>query len=323
MLSVALCTYNGERYIREQLESILNQTMPVDEIVVCDDGSTDGTLQIIENLRSKTSVNFQLYKNEKNLGVSKNFKKAIDLCRGEIVFLSDQDDVWLPEKVESMVDLFMQHPEIQVVFSDALLINSEGNLINAYKNRLWDYTFHTSYRRLFDHGYKWECFLEGNVAPGSTMAVKKDYCDHNPFVFLCDKVILHDYAICLMAAKDDVLSYVDKPLTQYRLYANQTCGISNKSPFYSVDEQIYIIDKVSSLLSCTEDVKNRKDFVRFRIKTANRFLGCLMLICSIRRYRAFYRKESRQILFHDVERWGMIMLDRVFPSRKSSPIRIS
>ena len=61
-ISVALCTYNGEKYIEEQIRSILEQTMPVDEIVVCDDGSTDGTLQIIENLRSKTSVNFQLYK---------------------------------------------------------------------------------------------------------------------------------------------------------------------------------------------------------------------------------------------------------------------
>ena len=312
MLSVALCTYNGERYVREQVESILNQTIPVDEIVVCDDGSVDNTLSIIEELCTHTSVNIRIYRNEKNIGVSNNFQKAIDLCKGEIVFFSDQDDVWLPEKVETIVDYFFHHPELQVVFSDAILIDAVGAPIKNIKKRLWDYTFHTSYRRLFDCGCEWECFLEGNVATGATMAVRKAYCNRSPFIGLCDNIILHDYAICLMASRNNIVGHVDKPLTKYRLYSNQTCGISDQSPFYSVDEQTFIIDNVSEKLSCSDEIKERLHFVRFRIKTANRFWGCFVLFFNIRRYFCFYRKESVLVFFHDLNRWRRLILERLF-----------
>ena len=79
MLSVALCTYNGEKYIREQIESIINQTMLVDEIVVCDDGSTDDTLNVIKQINAETPVNIRIYQNETNLGVCANFQKAVKL----------------------------------------------------------------------------------------------------------------------------------------------------------------------------------------------------------------------------------------------------
>lgn len=319
MLSVALCTYNGERYIREQLKSILNQTMPVDEIVVCDDGSVDNTFSIIEDFCSRTSVNIQIYKNEEKLGVSRNFKKALKLCHGEIVFFSDQDDIWLPEKVELFVNYFSQHRNTQVVFSNAILIDANGSPLKSRKKLLWDYTFHTSYRRLFDIGCEWECFLEGNVATGATMAVNKAYCDRIPFISLCDNIILHDYAICLIASKDNVLGYIDKPLTKYRLYESQTCGISDKSPFYSVDEQAYIIDKVSHLLLCSNGMENRMNFVRFRIKNANRFWGGGVLLLKTQKYYRFYKKEAFHILFHDIERWKELLLNRfLFSSERNS-----
>lgn len=318
MISVAICTYNGERYIREQIESILNQTMPVDEIVVCDDGSVDNTFNIIEDFCSRTSVNIQIYKNEENLGVSKNFKKTIDLCQGEIVFFSDQDDIWLPNKVESIVDYYSQHPETHVVFSNAILIDANGYPLKSRKKILWNYTFHTSYRRLFDISCEWECFLEGNVATGATMAVRKAYCDRIPFIKLCDNIILHDYAICLMASNDNVIGYVDKPLTKYRLYDNQTCGISDKSPFYSVDEQVYIIDRVSHLLLCSNGMRERMDFVRFRIKNANRFWGGGAFLLKTQKYYKLYKKEAFHILFHDIERWKELLLNRFFPKKRDS-----
>jgi len=92
-ISVALCTYNGELYLREQLESILKQTFPPDEIIICDDGSTDTTIKILEEFRRKSFIPVKVYYNKENLGVSKNFEKAISLCSGDIIFLSDQDDV--------------------------------------------------------------------------------------------------------------------------------------------------------------------------------------------------------------------------------------
>ena len=100
MISVCIATYNGEKYIREQLDSILVQLGPDDEIVVCDDRSSDRTLELIEGYRDSR---IHVHRNEKNLGHVRNFEKAISLSRGDYLFLSDQDDVWLPGRVQEML----------------------------------------------------------------------------------------------------------------------------------------------------------------------------------------------------------------------------
>lgn len=97
-ISVAMTTYNGERYLREQLDSIYNQTLQPDEVIVCDDNSQDGTLAILEEYCQKKGL--QYYKNTPALGVNENFYKAISLCSGDYISLSDQDDIWLPTKIE-------------------------------------------------------------------------------------------------------------------------------------------------------------------------------------------------------------------------------
>lgn len=94
MNSVAMCTYNGEKYIKEQLESIIHQTLPPDEIIICDDGSNDHTISAIKETMRVWRGSWMLVQNEKNLGYKKNFQKAISLCQGDIIYLSDQDDVW-------------------------------------------------------------------------------------------------------------------------------------------------------------------------------------------------------------------------------------
>jgi glycosyltransferase involved in cell wall biosynthesis len=93
-VSIALCTYNGEQYICNQLNSILNQSFPVNEIIVCDDASTDATIQILEDYKARFPGVITIYKNSINKGTIRNFENAITLTRGEIIFLSDQDDIW-------------------------------------------------------------------------------------------------------------------------------------------------------------------------------------------------------------------------------------
>ena len=95
MISVAMTTYNGEKYIRKQIESILNQSMKVDEIIVCDDGSTDKTVEILKEYP------VTVYQNENNLGYRLNFKKAMSLCTHEYTFLCDQDDIWEKKKIKT------------------------------------------------------------------------------------------------------------------------------------------------------------------------------------------------------------------------------
>jgi glycosyltransferase involved in cell wall biosynthesis len=119
MISVAMCTYNGSKHIKEQLESIIYQTRKPDEIIICDDCSSDNTVEIAQNLLSVSTIKSTIIRNEINLGFRKNFEKAIGLCHGDIVFLSDQDDVWLPEKIEKVANIFDNDEEVIMAFHDA------------------------------------------------------------------------------------------------------------------------------------------------------------------------------------------------------------
>ena len=126
-ISVAMAAYNGESYLSEQIESILRQTFPVAEIVVCDDCSTDNTFPILKRYSERFPSLFRVFRNEKRVGVSCNFERAVSLTTGDIVFLSDQDDVWLPEKVERMTALLEASPGAEGCFSDSLITDADLN----------------------------------------------------------------------------------------------------------------------------------------------------------------------------------------------------
>ena len=128
--SVALCTYNGEKFLKEQLDSILNQTVKVDEIVVCDDGSTDATVSILNSYKEAFPSIFRVYQNEKNLRSVKNFEKAISLCENEIIFLCDQDDVWKPEKVSVFLEKFRENTDVDVFASNAEIVDENDSVID-------------------------------------------------------------------------------------------------------------------------------------------------------------------------------------------------
>lgn len=121
-----MCTYNGEAYLREQLNSFLAQTRLPDELIVCDDGSIDATVSILHSFKETAPFPVTIFVNERNLRVCKNFEKAISYCTGDIIALSDQDDIWLPEKLATLLDAFDKHPGCGYVFSNAHLIDEQG-----------------------------------------------------------------------------------------------------------------------------------------------------------------------------------------------------
>lgn len=118
-VSVAVCTHQGAAFVGRQLESILEQTRPPDEVVVSDDASTDGTVELVEDMARGASVPLRLRSNPRPLGFRRNFEGAIGECSGDVVFLSDQDDVWLPEKIEAMLPAFTE--DAAIVHCDAVL----------------------------------------------------------------------------------------------------------------------------------------------------------------------------------------------------------
>lgn len=223
MLSVALCTYNGERYITTQINSILCQSHPVDEIVICDDGSTDKTIDILESIRKTSPVVIHIHKNSTNLGVCANFEQAVNLCKGDIIFLSDQDDIWEKDKVESVVSWFEEHKDKSAVFTDANLINESDTPF--IEKTLWECIgFNRKMRKYFDDGLDLESFFI-NKATGATMAIRKALRFH--FAKYCNNDnVLHDYCLALKALDTSALGYIDKTLIQYRIHGSQQAGIS-------------------------------------------------------------------------------------------------
>jgi glycosyltransferase involved in cell wall biosynthesis len=120
-ISIAMATYNGERFLREQLDSLAAQSRLPDELVICDDGSSDGTVEIAKRFARSSPFEVRVHRNNENLGYARNFERAIGLCSGEIIFLSDQDDVWFPSKVERVMAVFTAAPVTQVVVNDQVL----------------------------------------------------------------------------------------------------------------------------------------------------------------------------------------------------------
>src|SRR5947209_10455427 len=128
-ISVALCTYNGEKFLPEQLDSITAQTVFPNELVVSDDGSSDRTLSILHDFASSAPFAVRILQTQSNLGSTKNFEYAIAHCTGAIVALSDQDDVWQPEKLEKLHEALTANSDAGFVVSDSELIDQDGKFL--------------------------------------------------------------------------------------------------------------------------------------------------------------------------------------------------
>lgn len=124
-VSVVMATYNGKQYLAEQLSSVLAELLPDDELIIVDDGSQDGTLELLDSLESPA---VRIVRNLTNAGVLATFERGLLLSSKEIIFLCDQDDVWLPGKRAAFVDAFERDPRTLVVVSDAQLIDASGSV---------------------------------------------------------------------------------------------------------------------------------------------------------------------------------------------------
>lgn len=231
-ISVALCTYNGEKYIEEQIESIINQTKKVDEIIICDDCSKDNTIKLINKYLKK--INIKVLQNKNNMGVVKNFIKAFNACSGDIVFLCDQDDIWKKNKVQVIVDLFKKNKQINMIGTDALLIDGNGNSLNA---KLWDTI-----------GYKWSknnlnenyiVQLKKAFLTGATAAARKKFIDD---FMIESKYVIHDYWLSECASMTDSLLMHNECLTKYRQHQNNVVGVKKRNKFTFLIGRIFKVN---------------------------------------------------------------------------------
>lgn len=223
-ISVALCTYNGEQYLSEQLDSILSQTKPVDEVVICDDGSGDKTLQILSDYQAKYPGLFRIFQNETNLGFIKNFEKAIQLCENPIIIISDQDDIWENSKVAETVDFFEKNPQFDGVFHDLKLIDGETRQ-PSYLN--WKDISHKDIITEIDNHILFEALVKkGSFILGCALAIRKEALQKYE---MHDFPMAHDYYIVQKLSSKNKLGFIPASLSSYRLHPNQVYGLRYKS----------------------------------------------------------------------------------------------
>lgn len=210
MVSIALATYNGERFLKEQLDSLLNQTYTDIEIIVCDDCSTDSTPQILEEYQSKDS-RLKVFVNENNLGFKKNFEKCISLCNGTFIALSDQDDVWTKDHVECLVSNI---DENDLICGNAYVVDTNLNDSGATLYDLYDIDF------LPESKEDWFFYLiHHGIIQGACTLFKKDLLQKA--LPIPDSVKFHDYWLSLVAAANNGVKYLpENCLLYYRQHGN-------------------------------------------------------------------------------------------------------
>ena len=224
-VSVAFIVYNGGHYLRAQLDSILAQTQPVDEIIVFDDASSDETKEILEQYKNEHTDLFFIYYNKVNIGATKNIEKAIQACTGDIILLSDQDDYWETNKVATLVKWFEQNPTMNGVFTNGTLMNAIGVLDNKYS--LWD-TMSFPYKTIkskieLNNSLKLYINKVENCVTGATLAIRNNLeFLKQPFPII--KNLVHDRWLAINLAEDNSLGFLDEKLIRYRIHSAQAIG---------------------------------------------------------------------------------------------------
>lgn len=225
MISVALCTYNGEKFIGQQLDSIFAQSMPVDEVVICDDCSKDSTCALLESYASRYSQ-IRLIKNEKNVGFRKNFENAIKECKGDFIFLSDQDDIWDRNKVEVLVT-YLQESGMYGAYTDGRLISQGGEELNETLFSRLKFLPYVEHHLIEKYEFEITC-LNGNHVTGATLAITKSAKDII-LPFRTSKNYIHDMWIALKLSSIHKLGCINQPLISYRLHSDQECGMKEEN----------------------------------------------------------------------------------------------
>lgn len=252
-----MAAFNGEKYLAEQLNSILSQTLKPDEIIVCDDCSTDGTAGILERYAHNDQVKF--FVNDNRLGLINNFKNAVSKARaGNYIALSDQDDVWLPEKLQKCADALVkieQKDQPCMVHSDLWYVDAVGETIS------------TSFRAVLgQHKYEQnlQTLLYGNFVNGCTTLFNP--FSRKGFLAMPDKINLnHDGWMALWVFTFGQAAYIDEPLVRYRKHGGNA-SIANEKPVHN--------RFISTLNQAFNAFKNSDEFLNAQLNTVHQFYRC-------------------------------------------------
>lgn len=220
LVSIALCTYNGAKYLRRQLDTLVGQTYPNLEIIAIDDGSTDDTVAILNEYGVQHPF-IKVYQNTQNLGYVKNFERAIGLCTGAYIALADQDDIWDANKIQLMVDNIGDNT---LIYHDSEFVDEQGAALNKKLSQF----------RNFYAGNNGNVFLLENCVSGHALLFKRELLQY--FTGF-NSVIFHDHWLAYIACNNGGITFIPQTLVQYRQHTQantnmlkQDRGAETKKP---------------------------------------------------------------------------------------------
>jgi glycosyltransferase involved in cell wall biosynthesis len=253
-VSVAMCTRNGERWVGEQMQSILAQTRLPVEVVVSDDASSDTTLERVAEVWAKAdptqAPKLTVIRNEVPLGVTKNFEQATRACQGGLIALSDQDDVWAADRLERMTARFEQGPDLDLLFADARLIDENGadlgiSLFDALEVRSGDLA-------AIRDGRAFETLIRRNLVTGATVMFRRRLLEPTlPFA----EGWVHDEWLAIIAAAVSRIDWMPDQLTGYRQHSKNQIGVAAPTLRYKIarvfeargDRPLVLADRAATL----------------------------------------------------------------------------
>lgn len=319
-ISIALCTFNGSNYLKEQLDSFISQDRQPDEVIICDDRSSDQTHEIVNDFIKRAPFKVKFVINSNNLGITKNFEKAISLCTGDLIALSDQDDVWHPQKISLHEKIFDNRSEIGVSFSNAEVVDQDLNPIGY---DMWHrVVFTQSEQKKVQNEEAVSVFLKHFIITGATMVFKADL---KPVILPIPSCWFHDAWLALIIASISNVSLIDEPLVEYRQHSDNQLGGIQKGlakqivEAFKTDRDDYYKIELLRYRLALDRLRNISDnySVSENIYLLNEKIKHLQIRASMSRNRffriPFILKEIIQLGYYRYSRnWGSIAMDLLF-----------
>lgn len=235
-IGVAIITFNGLKYLPQQLESIVTQTRAVDHIAISDDRSTDGTWEFLEAWARQAPMRVTLIRNDPQLGLTRNFEQSIAALEEDLIFTSDQDDVWVPDKVALVAAVFDKQPEVLLAHTDAILVDAEGQ--DMGKTLFGELGLTNAERRAIQAGKAFSVNCRRNVVTGATAAFRRSLL---PLVRPFPLNMFHDAWLVLVAATAGKVVLLNVPTIHYRQHGSNVVGVRKLSKWMQLRHLIWQI----------------------------------------------------------------------------------
>lgn len=288
MISIAMATYNGEKYIREQLDSILAQTFQNWELIISDDGSTDSTVKIIEEY-ANADARIHVVKNILQHGCAGNFENALHYCTGKYIAFCDQDDVWTDDHIEYLLAIIGQKP---CAFANAEAVDSSLKSLNFFLGEKFMISEHHLKNELFFH----LIFL--NFMQGTAVLFKRELLSFLPF----PKGLFHDHWTAIAAVLNGGIAYSNKSILKYRQHENNTCGVMGHPLFYKIKHlNSEGVGRITRYYAILQFVQTHSDLLPTEMKSYAE--NCLNAAYSILFQKSIFNfRKYYHIIFWDSDR---------------------